>query len=158
MVRHLGMKAVLVWVIASGLMVPATAETSGRAVVSNAESVLHSVRVSELASNPDQYVGKQIKVVGLVEDVCPVRGCWASVKDAQDSSQIRFKVPDGRVVFTAKMVGDVVEAIGIFARYTENELGQYEKTTRADYSGEAMYLLEGHDANLICSENQLSTL
>jgi len=152
------MTATLVWVIASGLMAAATAENLDRAALSNSESVPHSVRVSELASNPDQYVGKRIQIVGLIEDVCPVRGCWASVKDPNDSSQIRFKVPDGIVVFTAEMVGDVVEAIGIFARYTKNEMGQYEKTTCANYSGEAVYLLEGHDASLIGSENQLSKL
>jgi cytochrome c-type biogenesis protein CcmE len=158
MIRHFGTKAILVWVMASALVVPATAETLDRSVSSNSESLPQSVRVSELATNPDQYVGKQIQIVGLVEDVCPVRGCWASVKDAEDSSQIRFKVPDGRVVFTAKMVGDVVEAAGVFTRYTKNELGQYEKTKHADYVGEVMYLLEGHDASLICSENQLTTL
>ena len=158
MIRHFGTKAILVWVMASALVVPATAETLDRSVSSNSESLPQSVRVSELATNPDQYVGKQIQIVGLVEDVCPVRGCWASVKDAEDSSQIRFKVPDGRVVFTAKMVGDVVEAAGVFTRYTKNELGQYEKTKHADYVGEAMYMLEGHDASLICSENQLTTL
>jgi cytochrome c-type biogenesis protein CcmE len=158
MIRHFGTKAILVWVMASALVVPATAETLDRSASSNSESLPQSVRVSELATNPDQYVGKQIQIVGLVEDVCPVRGCWASVKDAEDSSQIRFKVPDGRVVFTAKMVGDVVEAAGVFTRYTKNELGQYEKTKHADYVGEAMYLLEGHDASLICSENQLTTL
>ena len=158
MIRHLRMTAALVWVIASGLMAAATAENLDRATLSNSESVPYSVRISELASNPDQYVGERIQIVGLIEDVCPVRGCWASIKDSNDSSQIRFKVPDGRVVFTAKMVGDVVEAIGIFARYTKNEMGQYEKTAYANYSGEAVYLLEGLDASLIGSENQLSKL
>lgn len=158
MIRYCGLNAILVWIMASGLVVPAIAETLDRSVFSNSESLPQSVRVSELANNPDQYVGKRIQIVGLVEDVCPVRGCWASVKDAEDSSQIRFKVPDGRVVFTAKMVGDVVEAAGIFTRYTKNEVGQYEKTNHVDYVGEAMYLLEGQDASLICSENQLTAL
>ena len=158
MIRYCGLNAVLVWIMACGLVVPAIAETLDRSVFSNSESLSQSVRVSELANNPDQYVGKQIQIVGLVEDVCPVRGCWASVKDAEDGSQIRFKVPDGKVVFTAKMVGDVVEAAGIFTRYTKNELGQFEKTNHVDYVGEAMYLLEGQDASLICSENQLTAL
>ena len=158
MIRHCGLNAILVWIMSSSLVVPAIADTVDRSVFSNSESLPQSVRVSELASNPDQYVGKQIQIVGLVEDVCPVRGCWASVKDAEDGSQIRFKVPDGKVVFTAKMVGDVVEAAGIFTRYTKNELGQFEKTNHVDYVGEAMYLLEGQDASLICSENQLTAL
>ena len=158
MIRHSVLNAILVWVMASGLVVPAIAETLDRSDFSNSGSLPQSVRVSELANDPDRYVGKQIQIVGLVEDVCPVRGCWASVKDAEDGSQIRFKVPDGKVVFTAKMVGDVVEAAGIFTRYTKNEIGQYEKTKHVDYAGEAMYLLEGQDARLICSENQLTTL
>tara|TARA_B100001564_G_C20193274_1_gene469382 strand:- start:74 stop:550 length:477 start_codon:yes stop_codon:yes gene_type:complete len=158
MIRHCVLNAILIWVMASGLVVPAIAETLDRSDFSNSGSLPQSVRVSELANDPDRYVGKQIQIVGLVEDVCPVRGCWASVKDAEDGSQIRFKVPDGKVVFTAKMVGDVVEAAGIFTRYTKNELGRYEKTQHVDYVGEAMYLLEGEDASLICSENQLTTL
>ena len=158
MIRRCVLNVILVWVMASGLVVPAIAEPLDRSDFSNSESLPQSVRVSELANDPDRYVGKQIQIVGLVEDVCPVRGCWASVKDAEDGSQIRFKVPDGKVVFTAKMVGDVVEAVGTFTRYTKNELGQYEKTNHVDYVGEAMYLLEGQDASLICSENQLTTL
>ena len=81
-----------------------------------------------------------------------------AVKDAEDGSRVRFKVPDGELVFTAKMIGDVLEAKGFFARYTLNEIGQYERNTKTQYHGEAMYLLEGRDASLLCSENQLKAL
>ena len=116
------------------------------------------VRIGELTNEPEKFVGKQISVVGLVDDVCPVRGCWANVKDAEDGSRVRFKVPDGELVFTAKMIGDVLEAKGFFARYTLNEIGHYERNMETQYYGEAMYLLEGRDASLICSENQLKDL
>ena len=116
------------------------------------------VRIGQLAGEPEKFVGKQISVVGLVDDVCPVRGCWANVKDAEDGSRVRFKVPDGELVFTAKMIGDVLEAKVFFARYTLNEIGHYERNTKTQYYGEAMYLLEGRDASLICSENQLKDL
>ena len=113
------------------------------------------VRIGELIREPEQFVGKHISVVGVINDVCPVRGCWASVKDAEDGSRIRFKVPDGELVFTAKMIGDVLEAEGLFSRYTLNDAGQFERNTNTQHFGEATYLLEGRDASLICSESQL---
>ena len=96
-------------------------------------------------------------MIGFGDDVCPVRGCWANVRDAEDGTQIRFKVPDGDLVFTAKMIGDVVEAKGVFARYTMGASGRYERTLQPDYVGQATYLLEGRDASLICSENKLAS-
>ena len=122
------------------------------------EQTLLEVRVTDLANDPSAYVGKLVKVVGLVNDVCPVRGCWAKVEDAQDGSEIRFKVPDGGVVFTAKMIGDVVEASGTFTRYALNEQGQMRKAMEKSFRGEATYLLEGRDASLICSENSLTAI
>ena len=80
---------------------------------------------------------------------------WVRVKDAEDGSRIRFKVPDGELVFTAKMIGDVLEAEGLFSRYTLNDAGQFERNTNTQHFGEATYLLEGRDASLICSESQL---
>jgi hypothetical protein len=123
--------------------------------IADFRSLREIVRIRELTGEPERFVGKHISVVGLINDVCPVRGCWASVKDAEDGSRIRFKVPDGELVFTAKMIGDVLEAKGLFSRYTLNETGQYERNTNTQHFGDATYLLEGKSASLICSENQL---
>ena len=153
-------KPIIVFFAIASLEVSATAnvvgETSGATPAIAIESTVEAVRISQLANNPEAYVGKHVKLIGLVDDVCPVRGCWANVRDAGDGTQIRFKVPDGELVFTAKMIGDVVEAKGVFARYTMGASGRYERTLRPDYVGEATYLLEGRDAGLICSENKLA--
>ena len=127
-------------------------------VTTDFRSPTELVRIGELTGEPEKFVGKHILVVGLINDVCPVRGCWASVKDAEDGSRIRFKVPDGELVFTAKMIGDVIEAKGMFSRYTLNEAGHYERNMKTQYFGQAMYLLEGREASLLCSENQLKAL
>ena len=149
--------------LALGVISSATVADSNKHSLNNnpdieSGSPAELVRIGQLAGEPEQFVGKQISVVGLVDDVCPVRGCWANVKDAEDGSRIRFKVPDGELVFTAKMIGDVLEAKGFFVRYTLNEAGQYERNTKTQHYGEAMYLLEGRDASLLCSENQLKAL
>ena len=57
-------------------------------------------------------------MIGFVDDVCPVRGCWANVRGAEDATRMRFKVPYGELVFMAKMIGDLIEAMGVFARHT----------------------------------------
>ena len=149
--------------LALGVISSATAADSNAHSLNNnpngeSGSLAELVRIGQLAGEPEKFVGKQISVVGLVEDVCPVRGCWANLNDAEDGSRVRFKVPDGELVFTAKMIGDVLEAKGFFARYTLNEIGQYERNTKTQYHGEAMYLLEGRDASLLCSENELKAL
>lgn len=154
-------KSITIFFAIASLAVSATAdlveEPSDSSPAITKESTAEAVRISQLASNPEAYVGKRVRLIGLVDDVCPVRGCWANVRDAEDGTQIRFKVPDGDLVFTAKMIGDVVEAKGVFARYTMGASGRYERTLQPDYVGQATYLLEGRDASLICSENKLAS-
>ena len=45
------------------------------AIEYSAEAVL----LSQLSFNSNAYVGKQVYLIGFVDDVCPVRGCWANV-------------------------------------------------------------------------------
>ena len=37
---------------------------------------IEEIRIGHLLSNPEEYIDKTVKVVGLVNDVCPMRGCW----------------------------------------------------------------------------------
>ena len=71
------------------------------------------VRISDLAANPDKYVNEKLSIVGLVDDVCPAAGCWASIKDPEAKDVVRFKVPDGKLVFTAEMLGGRLKPIAI---------------------------------------------
>ena len=77
------------------------------------------VKISQLINDPDSYTDKTVTIVGAVGDVCPVMGCWADVID-NDGGSVRFKVPDGELVFTAAMVGDQVTATGVFRSYRFN--------------------------------------
>ena len=43
------------------------------------------VRIGELLRSPHEYVDKLVKVVGLVNDVCPMKGCWVEVIENQGS-------------------------------------------------------------------------
>lgn len=75
------------------------------------------VRIGQLLKRPDDYVDKLVKVVGLVNDVCPMRGCWVEVIENQGNERIRFKVQDDVVVFPVEAVGQEIIAEGILRRY-----------------------------------------
>ena len=127
------------------------------------------VRISDLAANPDKYVNEKLSIVGLIDDVCPAAGCWASIKAPDAKNVVRFKVPDGKLVFTAEMLGDVVAAHGLFRKHTlENtaarrwlahlahERGEDLGEAELNYEGTLdVYQLEGTEAELSCSEHHL---
>lgn len=75
------------------------------------------IRIGHLLSNPGDYVDKAVKVVGLVNDVCPMRGCWVEIIEQQTSERIRFKVQDNVVIFPVEAVGQEIIAEGILRRY-----------------------------------------
>ncbi len=83
------------------------------------------VRIGQLLKEPAQYVDKLVKVVGLVNDVCPMKGCWVEVIENQGSERIRFKVQDDVVIFPVEAVGQEIIAEGILRRY---ELSQEQAT------------------------------
>ena len=75
------------------------------------------VRIGELVSNPERFVDKQIKVEGLVDDVCPMKGCWVDILDAQSRETIRFKVQDDVIVFPVEARGSEVIAEGVLRKH-----------------------------------------
>lgn len=74
------------------------------------------VCIAELTANPESFVGKNVKVVGLVDDVCPMKGCWVDILDRQSSETIRLKVQDDVIVFPAEAKGREIVAEGTLRR------------------------------------------
>ena len=75
------------------------------------------LRISELMGEPDAYVDKRVKVVGLVSDVCPIRGCWVEILENQGVDRIRLKVQDDVIIFPVEAIGSEIIAEGILRRY-----------------------------------------
>lgn len=102
------------------------------------EGDVEDVRIGKLLNNPDAYVDKKIRIAGLVDDVCPRKGCWVDIIDAQSSDTIRFKVQDDVIVFPVAAKGEEIVAEGIFRRH---EFTREQATKRlkhlAEEKGEA---------------------
>ncbi len=74
------------------------------------------VKISELIANSDDYVGKTVKVEGIITDVCEMRGCWMMIAGDQEFQAIRFKVEDGVIVIPMEAKGKKGVAEGTFKK------------------------------------------
>jgi hypothetical protein len=93
------------------LATSAVADAYGKAL-----SAAQPVKVSELVASPDKYVGKVVKVEGLVTEVCAKRGCWMNVAGDKEFQTIRIKVDDGVIVFPLSAKGKKAVAEGTFKK------------------------------------------
>ena len=85
---------------------------------SSAEKIQNIV---DLISNKDVFINKEVKVRGLVNEVCPMRGCWLEVVDENGIDKLRIKVTDGDIVFPLSAKGRNIEAEGQFSILTLNK-------------------------------------
>lgn len=76
-------------------------------------SLSEETAISSILDRPEDYVGKKVKVSGLVIDVCSMRGCWVFLAGDRDFEKIRIKVTDGEIVFPMEARGKqaVVEGV-----------------------------------------------
>ena len=77
-------------------------------------SLDEAVAIDVLLSNPNDYVGRKVRVDGVITAVCKKRGCWMQVTDADSGKGVRIKVEDGVIVFPYTSMGREVQAEGIF--------------------------------------------
>lgn len=68
-------------------------------VYGTAPDLAVSTPVSEIFARPADFVGKFVRVQGMIVDVCAARGCWLELGGDKPSQTIRVKVQDGVIVF-----------------------------------------------------------
>ncbi|WP_417763315.1 DUF4920 domain-containing protein [Shewanella sp.] len=85
---------VLAFTAASVVSVNAEPLTFGTAVEADKLTA-----VSTILATPNDYVGKQVTIKGVVTNVCEKRGCWMTVKSDQRFQELFIKVRDGDMVF-----------------------------------------------------------
>lgn len=90
-------KAVFVALTVITLAVP----LAGRAATEYGKplTVQKTTRISAILDDADAYVGKMVKVEGIIVQVCARRGCWIEIASDRQYEKIRIKVEDGVIVF-----------------------------------------------------------
>jgi hypothetical protein len=102
------------WMVAGGLLVatgalaeaPCTPKSLGAGV-----EIAEATPIVTIASKPQEFVGRSVRVEGEVKAVCAAAGCWLDLV-ADGGAAIRVKVDDGDIVFPMAAKGKRAAAQG----------------------------------------------
>lgn len=120
-------------------------------------TVLKATPVSELYANPEKFVGKTIRVDGVVTSVCTEMGCWVAVKDGKTDQAVRFQADhDGKIVFPLALKGKAGSFQGEFMKIGANDQEAHEAAAEhahsepknADFSSRYQIQVTGWNAGL----------
>ena len=152
------MKRIIIYIalFCLGFGVPVQAKTD---VYGNGVKLTQSTPVSAILDNPDDYLGKTVRVEGMIIEVCAKRGCWVYVAGDRQGEKIQVKVTDGEIVFPMSSSGrmgvveGVVEELNLsredmirYLQHLAEEKGQpFDPTTVKD---ERMIRLRGLGAEI----------
>nr|MBF0222111.1 DUF4920 domain-containing protein [Desulfobulbaceae bacterium] len=75
-------------------------------------SVPEVTKISQILDTPETYIGKKVKIAGMIIEVCASRGCWVYVASDRPYEKIQVKVTDGEIVFPMSATGKLAEVEG----------------------------------------------
>lgn len=82
--------------------------------------------ISALYASPEKFVGKTVRVDGVVTAVCTAEGCWMALGTAGNPDQaVRFQAEhDGKIVFPMSLMGKKASAEGVFVKIGDEGHGR----------------------------------
>lgn len=92
-------------------------------------TLTEATAVSAILDNPDTYLGKMVRVEGMIIEVCAKRGCWMYVAGDRQGEKIQVKVTDGEIVFPMSASGrmGVVEGVVEELKLSRDEMIKYQQ-------------------------------
>jgi hypothetical protein len=108
------MKRFLILSMASIAMAAAPLMAGETTTYGDGVTLDEAVAIDTLLENPNDYVGRKIRVDGVITAVCKKRGCWMQVTDPGSGNGVRIKVEDGVIVFPYTSMGHEAKAEGVF--------------------------------------------
>ena len=76
-------------------------------------TVQETTKISQILDAPEKFIGKRVKISGMIIEVCASRGCWVYVASDRQYEKIQVKVTDGEIVFPMSASGRLAEVEGI---------------------------------------------
>jgi hypothetical protein len=70
--------------------------------------------IAALLAAPQDYVGKTVRIDGVVTDVCRQNGCWVKIASPRGGSGVLVKVEDGVIVFPFDSLARRASVEGVF--------------------------------------------
>jgi hypothetical protein len=112
-------RAVLAVCVAAGVAAGAAGDQTFGAGVKTKDAT--SIR--DLYATPEKFLGKTIRIDGLVTAVCEEMGCWVALAaEGQPEQTVRFKAEDGKgIVFPLSAKGKKASAEGVFEKIVRTD-------------------------------------
>ena len=81
-------------------------------------TLARATAIEDLYATPEKFVGKTVRVDGVVTAVCTEMGCWLAIGATDNPDQaVRFQAEhDGKIVFPISMKGQKASAEGVFVK------------------------------------------
>ncbi len=103
-------------------------------------TVTTATPIEKLLASPEAYVGKTVRVDGVISAVCEMAGCWMELRpdlaDPNAAAALRFKVKDGEIVFPVAAKGKKASAQGVFGPVSGEMAKEYERDREAAKGGD----------------------
>jgi hypothetical protein len=140
------MRLAIALLLVAFLVAPASAQEKFGAGV----SLDTSTTVAALLANPESYLGKTVRVDGIVKAVCTEMGCWMELADSESGEALQFKVDDGVIVFPVSAKGKRASAEGVFEKVVpgadEHEMGANTESARHEAQKAIVYRVKATGA------------
>jgi hypothetical protein len=117
------LRGALVGIALIGLVAAAPASGSTEEKFGKGVTLKEATPIKALFESPEKYVGKTIRIDGVVTAVCAEMGCWMALGEtAQAENSVRLKVShDGKIVFPVSAKGKAVSAEGVFVKVSATD-------------------------------------
>lgn len=105
--------AVVLVALAFGVVTQAAETKYGAGV-----TIAKATPIKDLYASPESFVGKTVRVDGVVTAVCTEMGCWLALGATDNPDQaVRFQADhDGKIVFPIALKGKQASAEGVFIK------------------------------------------
>ena len=110
-------------VAALGLMAVAVVSAAGDEKFGKGVSLTEATSIKALYESPDKFVGKTIRIDGVVTAVCEEMGCWMALGETDKAENtVRLKVEhDSGIVFPLAAKGKNASAEGVFEKIADGD-------------------------------------
>lgn len=106
-------KPILFLAIATAVALIPNVQAGGKTYGAGVKTTAETTSMAKILADPDAWVGKKVRIEGKVVDVCPMKGCWMELEEANGGAKMKVKVDDGVIVFPVDAKGKLAVAEGI---------------------------------------------
>jgi hypothetical protein len=135
--RQVGSTLAVAGLVVAGLQARGD-ETFGKGV-----TLKEATPIKKLYDTPAAFVGKTVRIDGVVSAVCEEMGCWMALADLADAAKVvRFKVDHGAgIAFPITAKGKAATAEGVFEKIAAGDKEAHEAAaehaSHAAHTGQA---------------------